>query len=83
MKRGEAYEFGTEFLDRLAAATNMGEKGGIQASPWICINAQDGTIARAYPYKGEHRIVPILDDSKAMEDLLAFERDLPDGAQFS
>lgn len=82
MRRGEEYDFGQQFLDRLSALSNLGDKGSIKPSAWVCINTEDGSIGRAYPYRGEYRIVPILDDGRAMEDLLAFERDLNVGSQF-
>lgn len=62
------YDFSTAIFNALKSATEH-NIGPHEPSPWICINLDDFRIGRAYPYKGEHRIVPIVPDNGFIQDL--------------
>jgi hypothetical protein len=64
----EKFDLSTEIMVALKAVSEH-EIGPFHPSPWLCINLDDYRVGRAYPYRGEHRIVPITPDFGMMQDI--------------
>jgi hypothetical protein len=62
------FDVSTEIMVALKAITEH-EIGPFHPSPWFCINLETNQVGRAYPYRGEHRIVPITPDFGMMQDI--------------
>lgn len=62
------FDISTEIMVALKAITEH-EIGPFHPSPWFCINLETNQVGRAYPFKGEHRIVPITPDFGMLEDI--------------
>lgn len=62
------FDVSTEIMKALKGITEN-EIGPFHPSPWFCINLESFQVGRAYPYKGEHRIVPITPDFEMMRDI--------------
>lgn len=62
----ENFDFSTAVFEALKKVTNH-NMGPFEPSAWLCINLDDFRVGRAYPYKGEHRIVAITPDFGLMQ----------------
>lgn len=54
----EDLDLGEEVMQTLKELTEI-QKGPYGSGEWLCISFEDYSVARAVPYKGEHRIVRI------------------------
>lgn len=64
----QKFDVSTEILLALKQITEN-EIGPFAPSPWFCINLENYQVGRAYPYKGEHRIVPVVPDFGMIQDI--------------
>lgn len=64
----ENFDFSSAVFEALKNVTNN-NVGPFEPSPWLCINLEDFRVGRAYPYRGEHRIVAITPDFGLMESI--------------
>lgn len=64
----QQFDISTEIMMALKAITEH-EIGPFHPSPWFCINLETNQVGRAYPYRGEYRIVPITPDFEMMQDI--------------
>lgn len=62
------FDFSTAVFEALANVTNH-PIGPFEPSEWLCINLGDYRVGRAYPYKGEHRIVAVTPDEGLLADI--------------
>lgn len=59
--RDPEIDISTEIMGCLMEVT-QNNFGPFEPSDWLCINLNDYRVGRAYPYKGEYRIVPMVAD---------------------
>lgn len=64
----EEFDFSTAVFDALKSVTGH-DIGPHSPSSWLCINLDDYRVGRAYPYKGEHRIVAMSADEDLLQDI--------------
>lgn len=62
------FDFSTAIFKALKEATDH-NIGPHEPSSWLCINVDDFRIGRAYPFKGEHRIVAVTPDAGLLDDI--------------
>lgn len=62
------FDISTEIMRSLREITEH-EIGPFHPSPWFCINFDTNQVGRAYPYRGEYRIVPITPDFGMLQDI--------------
>lgn len=62
------FDFSTAIFDALKSVTGH-NIGPYAPSEWLCINLDDYKVGRAYPFKGEYRIVSMTADEGLLEGI--------------